>query len=75
MENTKFTLCMIGMAVAIALSLFFSIFWIAETKCNNDADMLNRDTRYRFPGGCYIQTDDGNYIPDDNFIINKPEGE
>lgn len=65
--------------IALVLATVFVVFgtpfyFIMRASCNEMEGVTGRDTSFRFWKGCYIQTNDGSWVPEGNFRINE-EGE
>ena len=71
-DGFLFAVCILGEVVSITFLVFWAMInFVAEPRCATTERMTDRDTRYEFPGGCYIQMDDGSYIHEDNYIFEE----
>lgn len=54
--------------VLICVFLFFSIFYIETTKCEEVSEMSQIETKFKFYGGCFVK-ENGKFIPIKNWRV------
>lgn len=55
----------------ILAAIFGSVLLMARTACGNSAEVLGTEYRWRVLGGCYLQVEDGRFVPSDNYRVNE----
>lgn len=47
------------------------VYYASVRSCDAASVQMERDTRFDFWGGCFVQVDSGEYVDIDNFRVNE----
>ena len=64
----------LGLAALVGISVLIA-FFTSRASCNSYSTQTQRETRWDFHGGCYVQTDSGRWISRDTYDTIHLEGE
>lgn len=69
------TVCL-GLFMAFMVLIGVGVYHVSSNSCDRVGDRLNREVVYDFWGeGCFVETDDGLFIPTDQFRVTNEENE
>lgn len=68
MDERKFVKYVVGGAVALCLSAVGLDIGCTYARCKALPETTGRDTRWMLNGGCYVQSSDGKYWPEDRAV-------
>lgn len=57
----------IGMIFSVLVLLIWGADGLSNASCDNVSKIMDRQSIYKFNGGCFLKADDGHFLPEDSF--------
>lgn len=64
-----------GAVVFVIMSIGVGVTALETRECETKAEALGRDSRYSWNAGCFVESDDGSFVPIDNLRVTKAESD
>lgn len=57
--------------LALIVVVFGGGLWLEYKSCSNKGEVLGTEFQWRVVGGCFLQVEDGRYVPANNYRVTE----